>query len=249
MIEASPNLSVVVLCYRSGDTITSFVESLISSLNQCEPDWEIILVGNYFENSGDRTPEVVRALAEKKPRVRAVTLIKEGMMGWDMKSGLKVAAGKVLSVIDGDGQMPLEDVARTYRKLKEEGLDLVKTYRAERNDGLYRLCISTVYNLLFKTLFPGLNCRDMNSKPKTLRREAYEKMDLRSDDWFIDAEIMIQARRLRLEIGEVATVFRSIESRPSFVRPRAILEFLSNLIWYRVLEFRGHFNMKVKNKK
>lgn len=239
MTPAIPNLSVVVLCYRSADTITSFVESLISSLERSEPDWEVVLVGNYFANSGDRTPEVVKALAKRSPRIRAITLVKEGMMGWDMKSGLRAATGKVLSVIDGDGQMPLEDVISTYRKLMEERLDLAKTYRVERNDGLYRLCISAIYNFLFKALFPGLNCRDMNSKPKTLRREAYEKMDLRSDDWFIDAEIMIQARRLQLKVGEVPTVFRSIDSRPSFVRPRAIFEFLGNLIRYRILEFRN----------
>lgn len=243
MALAIPNLSVVVLCYRSGEAIEPFVESLISSLEEYEPDWEIVLVGNYFEGSGDRTPEVVKVLAKKNPRIRSVTLAKEGMMGWDMKSGLRAATGKVLSVIDGDGQMPCEDVVCTYKKLKEEGFDLVKTYRAERDDGLYRLCISAIYNFLFKILFPGLNCRDMNSKPKTLKREAYEKMDLRSDDWFIDAEIMIQARRLKLKVGEVATIFRSIESRPSFVKPRAIFEFLGNLIWYRILEFRVWLNM------
>jgi glycosyltransferase involved in cell wall biosynthesis len=242
MSIAIPNLSVVVLCYRSADTIASFVEPSSSSLERSEPDWEIILVGNYFENSGYQTPQAVKDLAKKKPRVRAVTLVKEGMMGWDMKSGLRAATGKVLSVIDGDGQMPLEDVILTYEKLKNEGFDLVKTYRAERNDGLYRLCISAVYNLVFKTLFPGLHCRDINAKPKTLRREVYEKMNLRSDDWFIDAEIMIEARRMRLKVGEVPTVFHQINSRPSFVKPQAIFEFLRNLIRYRIAEFRKRSN-------
>ena len=238
MSSPIPSLSVVVLCYRSEDTIASFVEPLIASLEKGEPDWEMILVGNYKENSGDRTPEVVKELAKKNPRIRTVTLAKQGMMGWDMKSGLRATTGRVLSVIDGDGQMPYQDVLRTYKKLKDEGLDLVKTYRTERNDGFYRFCISTVYNLLFKFLFPGLNSLDINSKPKTLRREIYEKMDLRSDGWFIDAEIMIQARRLKLKIGEVSTVFLNMDSRPSFVRPQAIFEFLGNLISYRIWEFR-----------
>jgi hypothetical protein len=62
-------------------------------------------------------------------------------------------------------------------------------------------------------------------------------MDLQSDGWFIDAEIMIQARRMELKLGEVETVFHNIDSRPSFVKPLSILEFLANLVWYRVLEF------------
>ncbi|MBI4599977.1 glycosyltransferase family 2 protein [Candidatus Uhrbacteria bacterium] len=237
MSSSTPNISVVVLGYRSAETISGFIDNLAGSLNEAESEWEIVLVGNYFENSGDRTPDVAKELAKKYPRVRPVTLVKEGMMGWDMKTGLRAATGKALAVIDGDGQMPYEDVVRCYKKYREEGADLVKTYRAERKDGLYRTCLSVGYNLVFKILFPGLNSRDVNSKPKLMKREVYEKMVLKSDGWFIDAEIMIQARRMKLNIVEVPTVFRDIETRSSFVKPRAILEFCANLIWRRILEF------------
>jgi len=226
----------VVLAYKSAETIASFVDSLISYLEADEPHWELILVGNYFENSGDRTPEVVKDLAKRDARIRAVTQVKAGMMGWDMKSGLEAASGKVLVVIDGDGQMPAEDVIRVYNLLRQVNLDLAKTYRVQRDDGSYRRVISTVYNALFQFLFPGLNSRDINSKPKVMTRDAYARMDLQSDGWFIDAEIMIQARRMRLKTGEIETVFHSIDSRPSFVKPLSILEFLANLVWYRVLE-------------
>lgn len=236
-----PNLSVVVLCYRSADTIASFVESLVASLSGCDSNWEVILVGNYFENSGDRTPEVVTHLAKGDPRIRAVTLVKEGMMGWDMKSGLRAATGNIIAVIDGDGQMPYEDIVRCYKKITEEGLDLVKTYRTKRSDGIYRICISTVYNLLFKIMFPGLKSVDVNSKPKVMTRKVYDKLDLKSDGWFIDAEIMIQARRFKLKTGEIPTVFHNIESRPSFIKPQAIIEFIANLIWFRFLETRFWF--------
>jgi glycosyltransferase involved in cell wall biosynthesis len=232
-----PNLSVVVLAYRSADTISTFVDSLISCLEANEPYWELILVGNYMDNSGDRTPEVVKGLAKQDARIHAVTEVKKGMMGWDMKSGLSAASGKVLAVIDGDGQMPAEDVIRVYKKLQADNLDLAKTYRVKRDDGSYRRVISTVYNALFQFLFPGLNSRDINSKPKVMTRDAYASMDLQSDGWFIDAEIMIQSRGLRLKTGEIETVFHSIDSRPSFVKPLSILEFLANLVWYRVLEF------------
>ena len=154
-------------------------------------------------------------------------------MGWDMKSGLEAATGRALVVIDGDGQMPCEDVIRVYRKLRDDGMDLAKTFRTQRGDGLYRTTISVVYNIIFNILFPGLKCRDINSKPKIITREVYERMDLKSNGWFIDAEIMIQAGRMNLKIGEVPTVFHQIDYRPSFVKFRSILEFFVNLFWYR----------------
>ena len=49
----SPDISVVVLAYRSASTIEGFVASLVTSLEEEKIDWEIILVGNYFEGAGD----------------------------------------------------------------------------------------------------------------------------------------------------------------------------------------------------
>ena len=232
---------MVLLCYRSEGEVPAFVETLKTSLERFEKEWEIILVGNYIENSGDRTPEIVKRIAVQDDRIKAVTKVKEGMMGWDMRTGLEAATGSIIAVIDGDGQMPLEDVARVYKMLIEDDLDMGKTYREERQDGLYRRTISTVYNMVFRILFPGLHCRDINSKPKIFKRQAFEKMDLKTTDWFTDAEIMIQARRLKLKIGEIPTTFNKIQTRPSFVKPFAILEFAFNLICHRLHEFRYWF--------
>ena len=211
--------------------------SLVTSLEEEKIDWESILVGNYFEGTGDQTPEMVQRISDRNPRIKTVVKVKEGMMGWDMKSGLQAATGKNMAIIDGDGQMPYTDVIRVYNLMIKKGYDLVKTVRIKRSDGWYRMSISTVYNLLFKVMFPGINAWDMNSKPKIITREQYQKMNLESNGWFIDAEIMIIARRLKIGIGEIETTFHSIDSRPSFVKPLAILEFLVNLIWYRIKEF------------
>ena len=58
--------------------------------------------------------------------------------------------------IDGDGQMLFEDVILVYRKLRDDNLDFVKTFRAKRGDGFYRKTIYVAYNIIFNSLFPGL---------------------------------------------------------------------------------------------
>ena len=148
-----------------------------------------------FQVTEIRPLKIAKKLAESHARIKAVTRIKKGMMGWDMRSGLEATTGKNIAVIDGDGQMPCEDIVRVYRKLINERLELTKTYRVNREDGLYRKAISVLYNIIFKTLFPGLKSRDINSKPKIMTRKVYQQMNLHSDGWFVDAEIMILARR------------------------------------------------------
>ena len=100
--EVTPRISVIILAYRSGESIRDFIKSMVQSLEKNEPDWEIILVGNYFAGDGDPTPGIISEIAQNHPRIRAVTRIKRGMMGWDMKSGMELATGRTIAVIDGN---------------------------------------------------------------------------------------------------------------------------------------------------
>jgi glycosyltransferase involved in cell wall biosynthesis len=150
-----------------------------------------------------------------------------------MIQGINSCNGNYICVIDGDGQFPLESVAKVYKTIKTTRYDIVKTYRVKRHDGIYRYLLSSIYNLLFRILYPGLHSKDVNSKPKIFTKEAYSKLNLQSTDWFIDAEIMIKARKLNLKIEEIPIVFLANESRKSFVKFGAIAEFSWNLIRYK----------------
>jgi len=176
----------------------------------------------------------VRALARERDEITALTLEKQGAMGWDMRTGLSVAVGDHIVIIDGDAQNPVEDVVRVHRCLVETGADVVKGRRSTRGDGTLRRVVSLVYNALFVVLFGTWKLWDINGKPKGMTREAYARLDLRSDDWFVDAEIVLAARRCELEIRELPVAFRANDDRPSFVRPGAILEFVGHMLSYRL---------------
>jgi glycosyltransferase involved in cell wall biosynthesis len=238
MVENKPDISVVLLCYRSEELALAFIDTLKKSLEKIGISWEMILVGNYVEGLADRTPSIIREIASQDSRIKAITKVKKGMMGWDMRCGLEAASGLTIAVLDGDGQVPLEDVVRVYEKLKRDDLDMVTTYRVTRGDGPYRWFLSRVYNLLFKIMFPGLISTDVNSKPKIFTEETLRKMELKSDDWFIDAEIMIQARHHNVSFSEIPTNFGELSSRNSFIKPAAIIEFIFNMIIFRLREFR-----------
>jgi len=229
-------LSVVVLCYRSEENIISFVDGLKKLLHSLTQDWQLVLVGNYIEGSADKTKDIIRELAANDTRIKTVIEPKRGMMGWDMRKGLFAADGRYICVIDGDGQFPIESIETCYKTIKNSDYDLVKTYRKKRDDGFYRILISRIYNFLFSILFPNFKCRDANSKPKILTAEAYKKMSLTSNDWFIDAEIMISVRRLKMKFTEFPIHFYDIKSRGSFVKISAIFEFIKNLMYFRIKE-------------
>ena len=230
------DISVVLLCYQTEDKAPSYVKQVKACLIELDVQWEIVLVANYLGGSNDRTPEIAKNLSIQDSRVKVVAKEKKGMMGWDMKSGFEVASGKTIVVMDGDGQFPFTDIKRVYKKLIDEDLDIVKTYRIKRGDGWYRRTLSGVYNFVFHIFFPRFPCHDVNSKPKIFKIDVLRKMELMSDDWFIDAEIMIQVRRLKLNFLEISTQFTKLETRKSYVQPMAIIEFVVNMVLFRIRE-------------
>jgi glycosyltransferase involved in cell wall biosynthesis len=237
-----PELSVVVLFYRAEENARNIFFELVEALEKEGINYEIILVGNYDKNSDDATPDVLYELAKENPRIIVLAKEKKGMMGWDMRNGMELSNGEYIAVIDGDGQMSMEDVPICYNVAKAGNFDLVKTFRALRYDGMKRRLISACFNIIFRTLFcPLRKINDINSKPKVMTRAAYEQMHLKSNGWFVDAEIVIEALRCNMEIVEISTVFHKNEIRQSFIRVGAIFEFLYNLILYK-LSYRKHKN-------
>lgn len=228
-----PDISIVVLCYGCREAAPPFTQTLVARLRERGLNYEIILAGNYPAGTYDPTEKILRELAASNERVKALIEPVNIGMGSNMKAGLHAAAGKTIAVIDGDGQMPPEDVLRVYDVLIQGHYDLAKTKRVRRYDGFWRGFISKIYNFVMHILFFPIAGTDMNAKPKIFTREAYEKLCLESNDWFIDAEIMIQARRFGFRIGEVPTEFYAHKERPSFISFRAIWEFIKNLIRYR----------------
>ncbi len=230
----APKLSAIVLCYRAEEDALRVLEPLHRDLTDQGIDFELVTVANYWEGREDRTEELVRSFATDHAGVRVVANPKRGGMGWDMRSGLAAARGALLIVIDGDEQNPIEDVARMYREMRKSGADVMKGRRVARHDPRLRHVISAVYNLVFLAVFWTRGLWDMNGKPKGLTRAAYSRMDLTADDWFADAEIVLEARRLGLTIREMPVTFRKNRVRHSFVGGPAIPEFVRNIVRFRV---------------
>ena len=232
------SLSMVIPFYNEEKNIRKVVIGLSHTFERSSIDYELILVNN---GSTDKTPQILESLARKKPdTIKVVHISVNQGYGWGVISGLKRVSQEYVGFMGGDGQMEPSDVLRVYSKLIDENLDLCQVKRVLRKDGPIRKFISYGYNFFFRFLF-SWKVKDVNATPKIMRREIYEKLDLVSKDWFLDAEVIIKCTRMRCKIGEVSAVFHERKKGESGVNFFTVLEFLKNIIRYRVRPFEsGH---------
>lgn len=233
-MPSAPELSVVVLCYRAQEGLRLVVEPLHAELQASEVPYELVLVANYWDGTVDLTPREAESFAAGHPEVFVVARPKAGAMGWDLRSGLETARGEHLVYLDGDGQVPTEAALDVYRRLKETGADVAKGRRHVREDGSVRTVTSLGFNALFRLLFRTRGVWDVNGQPKGLTRSTYERLDLRTDDWFTDAEILLKAKELGLRVVEVPVRFHRRRAGGSNVGPGTVWEFLVNMARWRL---------------
>lgn len=230
-------VEIAMLSYNEAKNIPLVVQTLsevrarLSSI-----ELGIVIIDN---GSKDETPEVIRTVESHYPFVRHHTIPENKGYGYGIRTGLSVLEGDIVGYMWGDNQFDatiLETMIKAF--IEDAKIEIVKTYRVKRHDGALRLWVSKMYQLLFRLLY-GIYTRDINSGPKLFRSDFLKKLGiLVSDDWFIDAEIMIKATRLIKpeEVREFPITFLPRKFGKSNVRFSTCFQFLWNLIKYKFIK-------------
>lgn len=130
MAETAPRkkLTAVIACYRDAPAVPIMYERLVSVFQKIGTDYEIIFVN-------DRSPDNAReVLAELAARDRKVTVINHSRNFGSQSaftSGMRLATGDAVILLDGDLQDPPELIEAFYVKW-QEGYDVVYGVRVKR---------------------------------------------------------------------------------------------------------------------
>ena len=229
--KSTPDLSLVVPCYNEADVIRNTATRLIRVFQERDVLLELVLVDN---GSKDNTGEIIDQMIEEgKPIVKVSVEVNQGY-GDGILHGLNNCHGRFIGFVCADGQVEAQDVGKVYDICANARSPLlVKVRRRFRMDGMIRKIVSIIYNGMTFLLFGDLGSIDINGNPKILPREYVYRMNLQSKDWFLDAEVMIKAKRLRMNVFEINVISQMREGGKSNVHGSTIKEFLINLYRYR----------------
>jgi glycosyltransferase involved in cell wall biosynthesis len=191
-----PSVSVVIPMYDEEAYIRRTVAAVRGVLEgTC--DYELVLVDDC---SQDRTGAIADELAAADPRVKVVHNARNRKLGGSLKAGYAAATRDLVFYTDADLPVDLGELPRAIRLLEAQQADVLAGYRFDRTlEGLRRGIFTRGYHLLVSLVF-GLRIRDVNFAFKLFRRQVLERVELKSEGSFIDAEFLVRAHRAGFRI-------------------------------------------------
>ncbi len=170
---------------------------LCSIPKEVERKSEIIVV----DCSKDTTPIIAKRLGAK------VVSTKRKGKGYAMRLGAKIAKGDILVFLDGDGTDPPQYIPAALEKLKKYDLVLVSRNvnckKSDRKNAILFMFYLPIMKNFFRLL--GFKTRgDPLAGFRCIRKETWNKLNLKSNDFLIETEMNLKAVENKLKVGEIA---------------------------------------------
>lgn len=128
--ENQIRLSAVVPCYREAQSVPVMHERLTKVFREMGVDWEIIFVDS-GSPEGDPTPGVLAELAARDRRTTVVRHTRAFGSQSAYSSGMRIATGDAVILLDGDLQDPPELIPQMFARW-QEGYEVVYGERITR---------------------------------------------------------------------------------------------------------------------
>ncbi len=146
--DSEIRLSAVVPCYREAQSIPVMHERLTAVFSELGVDWEIIFVDS---GSPDHTPEVLAELASRDRRVTVVHHTRAFGSQSAYSSGMRLATGDAVILLDGDLQDPPELIPKLVARWRE-GYEVVYGKRVAREGSALMNAARKAFYRIFQRL-------------------------------------------------------------------------------------------------
>jgi len=189
-------LSVVIPVYNEAENVEELVSRVHAAL--ADRDFELILID---DGSSDGTGALIDSLAQTRPWLRPVLLIRNYGQSTALQAGFDAARGSLIATLDGDLQNDPADIPELLRILDERpDIDLISGWRKDRQDAaMSRKLPSRIANRIIARV-TGIQLRDNGCALKVYRREVIERLRLYGEQHRFIVALAVEAGARLMEV-------------------------------------------------
>lgn len=198
--ERTLELTVVLPCLNEAETVAVCVRKALRALQDNGIAGEVVVADN---GSTDGSQDLARAEG-----ARVVDVETKGY-GSALRSGIHAARGKYVLMADADDSYDLSHIPRFIENLRK-GSDVVMGNRFRGGIAenampfLHRYLGNPVLTWIGRIFFRS-DCGDFHCGMRAFRKDAIERMDLRSTGMEFASEMVVKAGLMGLQVTEVPT--------------------------------------------
>ncbi|MEJ2567644.1 MAG: glycosyltransferase family 2 protein [candidate division WOR-3 bacterium] len=197
MARKKIGISCVLPAYNEEKNVEKAIKEAIKVFVEFGLDYEIIVVD---DGSEDGTSKLTLDMAKKNKNIRLLKHPTNLGYADALRTGFKSASKNYIFYTDTDNQFDLGDIKKALPLIREA--DIVIGYRSKKAINIVRKVGSFGYNLLARKLLE-LDVKDIDCAFKLFRCEVFDKIEIETKDWLVDAEIIAKARKNNMTIKEI----------------------------------------------
>ncbi len=149
----SSKISCIIACYKDGQAIPVMYQRLVKTFSELKLRYEIIFVN---DASPDSSEEVIAGICEKDSDVIGITHSRNFGSQSAFLSGMEIASGDAVVLMDGDLQDPPELIPAFYEKWRS-GYEVVYGKRIKRDTSwLMNACYKLFYRIFSRLSYVSI---------------------------------------------------------------------------------------------
>lgn len=219
-VAAPVRISAIIACYKDAEAVPVMYERLTTTFRAMQVEYEIIFVN---DSSPDNTGDVAGRIAAGDPRVIVIEHSRNFGSQSAFLSGMNVASGNAVVLMDGDLQDPPEVIPQFFEKWYRDGYDVVYGKRVRRETSLFMALAYKAFYRVFRKMADISVPVDAGDFSLIDRKVVDQMLALPETDQFL--------RGLRAWVGFKQTGVDYV--RPERLFGRSTNNLRSNLRWAR----------------
>jgi len=169
------DISVVVPLLDEVESLPELTSWISRVMEENRFTYEIILVD---DGSSDGSWEMIRKLHKHNPFIKGIKFRRNYGKSAALNTGFEAAKGDVVITMDADLQDSPDEIPGLYRRITEDGYDLVSGYKAKRHDPLSKTIPTKVYNAATRRMSGIKNLHDFNCGLKAYRHAVVKNIEV-----------------------------------------------------------------------
>ena len=169
------DISVVIPFFNEAESLPELSAWIERVMKENGFSYEVLMID---DGSTDGSWDIVKGLSAANPAIHGISFRRNYGKSAALYCGFAKAEGDVVITMDADLQDSPDEIPALFRKIKEEGFDIVSGWKQHRKDNpITKNLPSKLYNATARRI-TGIKLHDMNCGLKAYRKDVVKNVEV-----------------------------------------------------------------------